>query len=61
MLKHISKGDFAPVAAQVFRNAMHYTRAEGGRLAKLTKRFIANTVTAVISATAEMGSHDHAE
>jgi signal transduction histidine kinase len=61
MLEHLSKGNFAQVAAQVCRNAMHYTRAGGGGRVKLENRFTANTVTAVISATAEMGSHDHAE
>jgi len=61
MLQRLSKGMFAQVAVHLCRNAVHYTRAGGGRLAKLPIRFIANTVTAVISATAEMGSHDHAE
>jgi len=61
ILKHLPKGKFAQVAAHLCRNAVHYARAGGGHLAKLPIRFTANTVTAVISATAEMGSHDHAE
>jgi hypothetical protein len=62
MLKHLSWRNYSVQGvAREYLNAMHYTPKEGSRLVKLRIIFVANTVTAVISVTAEMGSHDQAE
>ena len=58
---------FSPVVetpepcASIYRSTIYHFVAVDGLPKKLKDRFIANTVTAVISATAETGSHDHAE
>ena len=47
--------------ASIYPTTIYYFVAVDGLPMKLRSRFIANTVTAVISATADTGSHDHAE
>ena len=55
--KHFDGEESAP---HIYRKAMCYALTEGGLLAKLRNRFIANNDTAIISVTADRGSHDHA-